>query len=81
MCIDGDDAGNIFKQGAMLRGISEVCRDNGCTLILCHHSKKNLLQPFAVPELEDIAWAAVPVMAVYTESTSKRGWLLTVGGK
>lgn len=68
MCIDGDDAGNLFKQGAMLRAISEVCRDGGCTLILCHHSKKNLLQPFAVPELEDIAWAGFQEFA--------RQWML-----
>ena len=68
MCMDGDDAGNLFKQGILLRGISDLCRELGCTLILCHHAKKNLLQPFAPPELEDIAWAGFQEFA--------RQWIL-----
>ena len=68
MCIDGNDAGNLFIQGAQLRTISAVCRLNDCTMILAHHSKKNLVQPYAPPELEDIAWSGFQEFA--------RQWLL-----
>lgn len=68
MCIDGADAGNLFIQGAQLREISEACRKNGCSLILAHHTRKNLAQPYGIPELEDIAWAGFQEFA--------RAWIL-----
>jgi hypothetical protein len=68
LCLDGDDAGNLFKVGSQLRGMTEICRATGCTMILCHHARKNLTQPFAMPELEDIAWAGFQEFA--------RQWML-----
>ncbi len=58
LCIDDDgSAGNLFAQGAKLRGITEVCQSVGAQLIICHHTKRTIVDPFAPPELEHIAWA------------------------
>ncbi len=57
MCMDGTDAGNLMAQGLLLRSINDVCREHGVTLILVHHTKKSVQNPFEPPELEDIAWA------------------------
>lgn len=53
----GADASNYFIQGELLRGMGEVCTNAGCTMILAVHNKKGKADPFAPPELEDIAWA------------------------
>jgi hypothetical protein len=73
MAMSGADAGNLFIQGQLLRGISELCQELDCTLILCHHTKKSALrstgrESFEPPELEDIAWAGFQEWA--------RQWLL-----
>ncbi len=68
LCLPGADAGNLFAQGDLLRGMSKVCSDCGCTMILCHHTRKTKVDPFAPPELEDIAWAGFQEFA--------RQWLL-----
>jgi len=75
LCIDpaylamsGTDAGNLFGQGEVLRGISEVCAAQGVTVILVHYTKKNTADQFALPQLEDIAWAGFQEFA--------RQWLL-----
>jgi hypothetical protein len=69
MAMSGADAGNLFVQGQILRGISELCQESGCTLILCHHTKRNTgRETYDPPELEDIAWAGFQEWA--------RQWLL-----
>jgi hypothetical protein len=60
--------GSLFAMGALLRSISEVCQGNGVTLVLAHHTRKNVVDPYAPVELEDIAWAGFPEFA--------RQWLL-----
>ena len=37
MCMPGDDAGNLFKQGTMLRELTAVCTKAGASLILAPH--------------------------------------------
>jgi AAA domain len=69
LCMPGDDAGNLFKQGELLRGLAGVCQQNGVTLVLCHHTKKSITDPFAPPELEHIAWAGFQEFA-------RQWWLL-----
>lgn len=49
--------GSLFAMGALLRGMAEICQKIGVTFILAHHTRKTLTDPFAPPELEDIAWA------------------------
>lgn len=55
--MESSDASNLFKVGGLLRGLSDVCRDTGATLVLCHHTRKNIANPYAPAELEDVSWA------------------------
>jgi hypothetical protein len=64
----GDSASNLFHVGEKLADVNEVFQQNGCTAILSHHTRKNSVNPFDPPELEDIAWAGFPEWA--------RQWLL-----
>ena len=68
LCLSGADAGNLFIQGAMLRRMTEVCSEAGATLILIHHTRKGIVDPFQPPELEDLAWAGFQEFA--------RQWIL-----
>lgn len=68
LCIPSGDNGNLFAQGELLRSVTEVCQESGVTLILAHHTKKGIADPYAPPELENIAWAGFQEFA--------RQWLL-----
>jgi len=57
MTMEGGDAGNIFAQGRILRGVAELCQDCGATLILCHHSVKAGSVTHEPLELSSLAWA------------------------
>lgn len=72
LVVPAEDNGNLFAQGAMLRNLTEVCADVGVGIILCHHTRKNLVDPFAAPELEDIAWAGFQEFARQWVLVSRR---------
>lgn len=58
LCMPTEGAeSSLFAMGELLRGISEACQRCGVTLILAHHCKKTLTDPYAPPELESIAFA------------------------
>ncbi len=58
LCLDlGDDAGNLFAVGKKLAELTEVMAETGCTIGIVHHNRKSTGDPFAVPELESIAWS------------------------
>ncbi len=57
LAMPGGDAANMFLMGEMLRDVAEICTATGCTMILCHHTKKTVANPFEPPELEDIAFS------------------------
>lgn len=62
------DAGNLFVQGQLLREISDICQAGGVTFVALHHNKKNLVNPYAPPELADLSWSGAAEFA--------RQWLL-----
>lgn len=53
----GNDAGNLFIVGALLKSLGELAQKTGCTPLLCHHLKKSVAEPYEPAELENIAWA------------------------
>jgi len=53
----GNDAGNLFIVGSFLKGLAELSQETGCTVLLCHHLRKNVAEPYEPAQLEDIAWA------------------------
>jgi len=58
LCLGADvEAGNMFAVGEMMSRIAEIGKLTGCTIILAHHTRKNLTNPYQPAELEDIAWA------------------------
>ena len=56
LMIEGDGReGSMFYMGALLRWITDICRDHGVTLVLVHHALKT---PKYTPiTLADVAWA------------------------
>ena len=72
LCMPGNDAGNLFIQGSLLRKVSDVCQRHGVGLILAHHTRKqgktNTRAHKQPPELDDMAWAGFCEFA--------RQWLL-----
>lgn len=60
LCIDvGGSEGSIYAMGAALRGVSELCQSLGVTLILAHHLKKSVVNPYQPGELSDASWAGI----------------------
>jgi hypothetical protein len=54
----GGDAGNLFIQGALLREMAFMCREESCSLLIIHHTKIVPKERQHEPlELSDIAWA------------------------
>ena len=53
----GDSASNLFVVGNMLADLSKVMAQTGCTIILCHHTRKSSNDSFAPLELDSIAWS------------------------
>lgn len=91
MAMGGGDAGNLFIQGGLLRGVSEVCQRCGVTLVLVHHTRKGgKADPFAPPELEHISWSGFQEFARqwilvdrrerYEPGTGEHALWLSVGG-
>jgi replicative DNA helicase len=57
--VDGREInhGNMFHVGAVLMGVTEACKDAGCTLVLLHHARKGVENPYQPLGLEDLAFA------------------------
>ncbi len=69
LCFPAADAGNVFAQGELLRGLNDVIAEQRATLILVHHTKKLVADPYGHPELENIAWAGF-------QEYARQWWLL-----
>ncbi len=66
----GNEAGNLFTVGALLKRVSELSRQTGCDIHLVHHCKHPAGgDSYAPPELRDILWAGYKEWA-------RQWWLL-----
>lgn len=72
LCWPDTDSGNVMKQGKVLRYVNQVCLDNGCTPILIHHTKRNLVDPYAPAKLLDLSWAGFAEFAAQWWLLSRR---------
>jgi hypothetical protein len=61
-------AANLYHMGPLLLAVSRACLDVGCTPVLFHHFKLTRADPYAEPQLEDLAYAGVQEFA--------RQWIL-----
>jgi hypothetical protein len=71
LTMPGADAGNVFKQGELLRGVTDICRENGVAMVLAHHTRKRgnaSKDRYLAPELDDITWSGFSEFA--------RQWIL-----
>jgi len=71
LCMPGDGASNLFIMGRLLGKVCRVFSSTGATMVLVHHTRKGIREnrnPYAPPDLEDIAWAGFQEFA--------RQWLL-----
>jgi replicative DNA helicase len=57
------NASSMYDMGPLLAMVSQACLDAGATPILCHHNIKRPPDPFAIPELEDLAFAGIAEFA------------------
>lgn len=91
LCMPGADAGNLMRQGELLRGVSELCQRLGVTMALAHHTKKSTGKgPYDIPELGDLAWAGFAEWARqwwllgrrerFQEGTGSHRLWMTIGG-
>lgn len=82
---------NVFAMGRLLRGLTDIGRDTGCTLIIAHHTRKSdRLKPFGVPDLEDLSgsgfaewarqWILLNRREPFQAGTGEHRLWLNVGG-
>lgn len=62
------DAANLFDMGPLYLEISKTCLTAGATPLLVHHFKRNNVDAYAMPELDNVAYAGIQEFA--------RQWIL-----
>lgn len=66
--LSGDEASNVYKQGAELDIIADICLGAGATPIVCHHLKSKRLYQFGPADLDDLTQSGA--------AEFYRGWIL-----
>lgn len=60
LCIDANGSeGSVYAMGAALIGVSQMCQDLGIGLVLVHHLRKTVANPYAPGELSEASWAGI----------------------
>jgi ribosomal protein S25 len=90
LAMPATEPGNLFQQGLLLSGITELCQSLGITLVLLHHLRKNRGPAQSPPELDEIAWSGFAEWCrqwcllgrreTYTPGTGKHQLWLSAGG-
>lgn len=55
----GINVNSMHEMGPILRDLSELCLGEGATPMLAHHYRKHREDPFAVPEMSELAHAGI----------------------
>ena len=55
LCLGGENHGDVFEQGKLLRAINKACVDAGAQLLLVHHSVKSAIKSGKPLQLEDLS--------------------------
>ncbi|MFN0017720.1 MAG: AAA family ATPase [Pirellulaceae bacterium] len=81
---------NVFQMGPLLRELSYIGQETGCTMGICHHTTKRLERPGEAPTLEDLSMAGIAEWArqwilpgrreKYIEGSGEHKLWLRVGG-
>lgn len=67
-CFGSTDSGNMFAAGELLMHFGRWCEANSVTLVLLHHLKKSVANPYEPADLQDFSWAGFAEHA--------RSWIL-----
>lgn len=88
--VKGRQASNLFDMGPLLLQLTELGKQTNTTIVLLHHCRKNLLEPWQPPELEDLAmagfaewarqWLLLGRREPYVQGTGHHKLWLNVGG-
>jgi replicative DNA helicase len=65
---EGVSASNLYQIGPLLLTVAQSCLEVGCTPVLVHHFRQTRNEPYAAPQLADLAFAGIQEFA--------RQWIL-----
>lgn len=84
------NASNMFDMGPLLFELGKVGQSHSCAVVLIHHNRKNLVNPFALPELSDMShsgfqeyarqWILLNRRSKHEKNTGKNDLWLVAGG-
>lgn len=90
LCVSGEHQANQAKQGQEIGPIQQICLEEGCTLILVHHSIKSKQYDYTPAEFNDMSgaghdafarqWLMVSRRERYLPGTGEHKLWLTAGG-
>ena len=90
MAAIGNDAGNVFKVGALLSHVDEIAERTGTTILIVHHCGKHTAANFEAPELRHVSmsgfaewarqWLLLGPRAAWTPDTGQHRLWFTYGG-
>jgi hypothetical protein len=87
---EGVSTSNVFHMGPLLGKLTTLGTKTDCTVILVHHCRKTLDNPYAPPELEDLSmagfaewgrqWLLIGRREEYQQGTGRHRLWMNVGG-